>query len=89
MSITSRPLVVIAHNVRVSSCAASLQHAVQGVKEEPCYMTSSVIDMQQQELEQDDRLLCIRILNVDCDEVYTTTTTTTVSTHITTTVNGC
>jgi hypothetical protein len=35
-------------------------------------MTSSVIGMQQQQLEQDERLLCLRILNVDSDEVHQT-----------------
>jgi hypothetical protein len=35
-------------------------------------MTFSVIGMQQQQLEQDERLLCLRILNVDSDEVHQT-----------------
>jgi chorismate mutase len=44
----------------------------QDVNEESQYMTSNVIDMQQQQQsEQDERLLCIRILNVDSDEVHT------------------
>jgi hypothetical protein len=39
-------------------------------------MKTSEFDVQQPALEaaQDDMLLCIRILNVDCDEVYTTAT---------------
>jgi hypothetical protein len=53
---------------------------MQGVSGEAHDMKSKVIDMQQQELEQDDnRLLCIRILNVDSDEVYTVITMTLLS----------
>eukprot|EP00953_Heterococcus_sp_UTEX-ZZ885_P013233 7563-Heterococcus_DN1.PRE.3 len=51
---------------------AFMQCTTQGVSEESHCMTSSVIGMQQQQLEQDDRLLCLRILTVDSDEVHQT-----------------
>jgi hypothetical protein len=49
-----------------------MQCTTQGVSEESHCMTFSVIGMQQQQLEQDERLLCLRILNVDSDEVHQT-----------------
>jgi hypothetical protein len=50
-----------------------VQCTTQAVPKESHYMTANVNDMQQQQQQpkQDERLLCIRILNVDSDEVCT------------------
>jgi hypothetical protein len=61
---------------------------MQSVKEEPYYMMTSEIYKNQQESDQDDnRLVCIRILNVDSDAVHTTTTATSVT--MITTISCC